>query len=60
MQVLFENTFAIGFAGFDRANASANKNNIYEAKVLLDDKIIYHHQLNNISFDNGRYVNVFE
>lgn len=58
-QVLSENTFAIGFAGFDRANASTNKNNIYEAKVLLDDKIIYHHQLNNISFDNGRYVNVF-
>lgn len=58
-QVLSENTFAIGFVGFDRANASTNKNNIYEAKVLLDDKIIYHHQLNNISFDNGRYVNVF-
>ncbi len=58
-QVLSENTFAIGFAGFDRANGSTNKNNIYEAKVLLDDKIIYHHQLNNISFDNGRYVNVF-
>ncbi len=58
-QVLTENTFAIGFAGFDRANGNTNKNNIYEAKVLLDDKIIYHHQLNNISFDNGRYVNVF-
>jgi murein DD-endopeptidase MepM/ murein hydrolase activator NlpD len=58
-QVLTENTFAIGFAGFDRANSNTNKNNIYEAKVLLDDKIIYHHQLNNISFDNGRYVNVF-
>jgi hypothetical protein len=58
-QVLSENTFAIGFAGFDRASASANKNNIYEAKLLLDDKIIYHHQLNSISFDNGRYVNVF-
>ena len=58
-QVLTENTFAIGFAGFDRANGNTNKNNIYEVKVLLDDKIIYHHQLNNISFDNGRYVNVF-
>ena len=58
-QVLTENTFAIGFSGFDRANGSTNKNNIYEAKLLLDDKIIYHHQLNNISFDNGRYVNVF-
>jgi hypothetical protein len=58
-QVLTENTFALGFSGFDRANASANKNNIYEAKILLDDQLIYHHQLNNISFDNGRYVNVF-
>lgn len=58
-QVLTENTFAIGFSGFDRANGSMNKNNIYEAKLLLDDQLIYHHQLNNISFDNGRYVNVF-
>jgi murein DD-endopeptidase MepM/ murein hydrolase activator NlpD len=58
-QVINENTFAIGFSGFDRANATDNKNNIYEAKILLDDQLIYHHQLNNISFDNGRYVNVF-
>jgi len=58
-QVLSENTFAIGFSGFDVANATNNKNNIYEAKLLLDDKVIYHHQLNNISFDNGRFVNVF-
>lgn len=58
-QVLSENTFAFGFSGFDRESASNNKNNIYEAKILLDDKLIYHHQLNTISFDNGRYVNVF-
>jgi len=58
-QVISENTFAIGFSGFDRANATDNKNNIYEAKILLDDQLIYHHQLNNISFDNGRYVNIF-
>ncbi len=58
-QIVNENTFAFGFAGFDRANATTNKNNIYEAKVVLDDQVIYHHQLNNISFDNGRYVNVF-
>ena len=53
------NTFAIGFAGYDLANATTNKNNIYEATVKLDNQIIYHHQLNNISFDNGRYVNAF-
>lgn len=58
-QVLPENTFAIGFSGFDVANATNNKNNIYEAKLKLDGQLIYHHQLNNISFDNGRYVNVF-
>lgn len=58
-QVLSENTFAFGFSGFDRESASNNKNNIYEAKILLDDQLIYHHQLNTISFDNGRYVNVF-
>ena len=58
-QVLSENTFAFGFSGFDRESASNNKNNIYEAKIFLDDKLIYHHQLNTISFDNGRYVNVF-
>lgn len=53
------NTFAIGFAGFDVANATPNKNNIYEAQLKLDGQLIYHHQLNNISFDNGRFVNVF-
>lgn len=57
--VLPQNTFAVGFAGFDMANASTNKNNIHEAKLKLDGQLIYHHQLNNISFDNGRYVNIF-
>lgn len=53
------NAFAIGFSGYDVSNATTNKNNIYEVKVNLDNQTIYHHQLNNISFDNGRYVNVF-
>jgi hypothetical protein len=57
--VLDGNAFAIGFSGYDVANGSSNKNTIYEAKVKLDNQVIYHHQLNNISFDNGRYVNVF-
>lgn len=57
--VLEQNVLAIGFSGYDQANAIANKNNIYEAKLLLDGKLVYHHQLNNISFDNGRYVNYF-
>jgi len=50
---------AIAYAGFDLSNGTTNKNNIYEVKLSLDNKLIYHHQLNNISFDNGRFVNVF-
>lgn len=57
--ILKQNTFAIGFSGFDRADGSTNKNNIYEAKVFLDNELIYHHQLNTISFDQARYINVF-
>lgn len=56
---LQQNVFAVGFAGYDQANATLNKNNIYEAKVTVDGNLVYHHQLNNISFDNGRYVNYF-
>jgi hypothetical protein len=57
--LLSQNTFALAFAGYDLTNGTTNKNNIYEAKIELDGKLIYHHQLNNISFDDARYVNVF-
>ncbi len=57
--VLPQNTFAVGFAGYDLSNGSTNKNIIYEAKLTLDGQLIYHHQLNRISFDEARYVNVF-
>ena len=48
-----------GFVGYDQVSASPNKNNIYEAKLILDNELIYHHQLNHISFDNGRYINYY-
>lgn len=57
--VLPQNTFALAFAGYDLTNGTTNKNNIYEAKIELDGKLIYHHQLNNIGFDQARYVNIF-
>ena len=53
------NTLAIGFSGFDISNLTSNKNNIYEARLLLDNRLIYHHQLDQISFDHGRFVNFF-
>lgn len=57
--LLSQNTFALAFAGYDLANGTTNKNNIYEAKIELDGKLIYHHQLDRIGFDQARYVNVF-
>ncbi len=57
--IVNKNVIGFGFAGFDQGSASQNKNNIYEAKLFLDNQLIYHHQLNHISFDNGRYINYF-
>lgn len=57
--VLDQNSFAVGFAGFDVSNGTSNRNNIYEAKLMFDNQTIYHHQLNSISFNNGRYINYF-
>lgn len=57
--ILKQNTFAVAFSGYDKANGAANKNNIYEAKIKFDNQLVYHHQLNNISFDDARYVNYF-
>lgn len=53
------NKIGIAFVGYDQADNSANKNNIYEAKLYIDGTLIYHHQLDNISFDDARYVNYF-
>lgn len=53
------NKVGIAFTGYDLADGSTNKNNIYEAKLFIDGKLIYHHQLDNISFDDARYVNYF-
>lgn len=53
------NQIAFGFSGYDLADLYFNKNTIYEAKLLLDNQIIYKHQLNLIDFDNARFVNTF-
>lgn len=57
--LLPQNTFALAFAGYDQMNGSTNRNNIFDAKIKIDGLLIYHHQLNQISFDQARYVNVF-
>lgn len=47
------------FAGFDRCVPNGNPNNIFSAKLYMDDRLIYSHTLNNIDFSENRYVNEF-
>jgi len=54
-----ESRIGFGFAGFDKENAGTNPNNIYGAMLRLDGQLCYAHELNHISFDNGRFVNAF-
>lgn len=57
--VVQQSIISFAFAGFDKENSGSNPNNIYEAQLFFDSVLIYHHQLNDISFDNGRFVNAF-
>lgn len=57
--VLKHSYLGIGFTGDDKEIVNGNPNNIYDVKLFLDSALIYHHQLNYISFDQARYVNEF-
>ncbi len=57
--VLRNSILGIAFCGEDKEKVNGNSNNIYEVKLFFDDVLIYHHQLNYISFDNAHYVNEF-
>ncbi len=49
----------LAFSGFDKFTADGSQNNIYSVEVKFDGQLIYHHQLDNISFSDARYVNEF-
>lgn len=57
--VLKYSSIGLGFSGDDKEILNGNPNNIYDVKLFLDSNLIYHHQLNYISFDQARYVNEF-
>ncbi len=57
--VLKRSIIGLSFNGEDREVFKGNPNNIYDVKVFLDSNLLYHHQLNYISFDQARYVNEF-
>ncbi len=50
---------AFAYSGYDAEVFNGNPNNIYEVKLLLDDTLYYHHQLNYIPFDASNYINEF-
>ena len=57
--ILGEAVIGVAFAGYDKVVAGANANNIYAARLFLDSKLIYSHELNRIDFSDNRYVNEF-
>lgn len=57
--VLNESLLGFAFSGFDRFENKGNPNVIYKAELYLDAKLIFSYALNNISFDDQRFVNEF-
>ncbi len=48
---------SFGITATDRSNGSANRNGIYETVLYQDEKPIIGFQLDNISYDETRYLN---
>jgi len=53
------NILGLAFSGFDSFTQGGSKNAVYGVKLLLDNKLIYHHQMDSIAFSSHRYVNEF-
>jgi hypothetical protein len=46
-----------GINTFDPYNNWHNKNGVYYIKLFVNDELIYHHQMDTISYSKNRYVN---
>ncbi len=57
--VLDQSIVGLAFSGLDRCYPNGNPNNIYAARIYVDDSLVYVHQLNNISFSESRFINEF-
>ena len=42
---------------FDRLNGAANKNGVYSVSLLIDSLLVYRHSMDELSFDQSRYIN---
>ncbi len=54
-----ESILGFAFSGIDRFTEGGSPNNIFSVKLFLDGRLIYNHQLNNIGFDESRYINEY-
>ncbi|PBQ30741.1 hypothetical protein CNR22_02780 [Sphingobacteriaceae bacterium] len=57
--ILNQSIVGLAFSGIDRCYPNGNSNNVFSVRIYLDDTLIYSHQLNNIAFDESRFINVF-
>jgi hypothetical protein len=57
--ILNASILGFAFSGFDRFEYKGNPNVIYSAKLFLEEEQRFKYVLNNISFDDQRYVNEF-
>lgn len=49
---------SFGISTFDRQNgAPTNKNGVYSIKMFMDDKLIHHFEVDELSFSEKRFIN---
>lgn len=57
--ILQQSIVGLAFSGADRCYPNGNSNNVFAARIYVDDSLVYVHQLNNISFADTRFINEF-
>ena len=48
---------AFGISTYDKLNGAYNRNGVYAIKLLVDNTLIYHLQMNEFSFSESRFIN---
>lgn len=52
-----EGEFFICYEAYDRSQNSTEKNGVYDSKVYVDDKMLFHYNNKSFSFAESRYIN---
>lgn len=57
--ILLESPVGFGIESYDFTNDSHNKCGLYSLKMYVNDRLHYHFQADEFSFDESRYINSF-